>query len=286
MTKKITYTLILFMITATAMGQAKLKKIADLPKAVFETSGLAYFKNKYLITHNDGGHKSEIFVMNLEGEVLRKINVKDTKNRDWEDLAQDDEGRLYIGDFGNNGNSREKCQIYILPSNFLDKKEVTPKKITFTYEDQKAFPPKKSELNYDCEAFFWKDDKLYLLTKCRTKPFTGESRVYEIPATPGKYKAKYIGSIFLCNSGWRFCSVTSVDYDAKSNTLAILTYSRLYVVSNIQGNDFWNGKIKSYSLPIVKQREAICFKNKTTLFVTDEQKRGLGGGNLYELKLK
>jgi sugar lactone lactonase YvrE len=259
------------MITTTLMGQAKLKKIADLSKKVVETSGLAFYQNKYLITHNDGGHKSEIFVLNLEGGIVKKINVKDTKNRDWEDLAQDDAGRLYIGDFGNNANSREKCQIYILPSNFLDKKEVTPKKITFTY---------------DCEAFFWKDDKLYLLTKCRTKPFTGESRVYEIPAIPGKHKAKYLGSVFLCNSGWRFCSVTSVDYHAKSNTLAILTYSKLYLISNIKGNDFWNGKVKSYSLPVVKQREAICFKNKSTLYVTDEQKRGLGGGNLYELKVK
>jgi hypothetical protein len=268
------------------MGQAKLKKITDLSKQVFETSGLAYYQNEYLITHNDGGHKSEIFVLNLQGEIVKKINVKDTKNRDWEDLAQDDAGRLYIGDFGNNDNSRKKCQIYILPSNFLDKKEVTPKKITFTYEDQKDFPPKKRNLNYDCEAFFWKDGKLYLLTKCRTKPFTGESRVYEIPALPGKHKAKYLGSIFLCNAGWRFCSVTSVDYHARSNTLAILTYSKLYTVSNIKGNDFWNGKVKSYSLPVVKQREAICFKNKSTLFVTDEQKKGLGGGNLYELKVK
>ncbi len=274
------------MISATAMGQAKLKKVADLPKNVIETSGLAFFKNEFLITHNDGGHKSEIYVMTLKGEIVKKINIKDTKNRDWEDLAQDDEGRLYIGDFGNNSNSREKCQIYILPKNFLDKDEVKPKKITFSYEDQTKFPPKKSQLNYDCEAFFWKDDKLYLLTKCRTKPFTGESRIYEVPATPGKYKAKYIGSINLCQSGWRFCSVTSADYDAKTNTLAILTYSRLYVVSNIKGNDFWNGKVKSYSLPIVKQREAICFKNKSTLFMTDEKKKGFGGGNLYELKLK
>lgn len=274
------------MATITAMGQAKLKKIADLPKSVYETSGLVYYKNEYLITHNDGGHKSEIFVLNLKGEVVKKINIKDTKNRDWEDLTQDDKGRIYIGDFGNNANKREKCQIYILPKNLLDKKDVTPKKITFTYEDQKKFPPKKSELNYDCEAFFWKENKLYLLTKCRTKPFTSESRVYEIPAITGKHKAKYIGSIFLCKSGWRFCSVTSAAYDAKSNQLAILTYSKLYVISNIKGNDFWNGKIKSYALPVVKQREAVCFKNKSTLFVTDEQKKGLGGGNLYELKLK
>lgn len=272
--------------STTAIGQVKMKKINDLPKSIYETSGLVYYQNKYLITHNDGGHKSEIYVLNLKGELLKKIDIEDTKNRDWEDLTQDDEGRLYIGDFGNNNNDRKKCQIYILPKNFIDKKDVEPKKITFSYEDQKDFPPKKKRLNYDCEAFFWKDDQLYLFTKCRTKPFTGESRVYVLPAKPGKYKAKYLGSIQLCSAGWRFCSVTSADYDAKSNTLAILTYSRLYVISDIKSNSFWKGKLQSYSLPVIKQREAVCFKNKTTLFVTDELKRGLGGGNLYEVKLR
>ena len=208
------------------------------------------------------------------------------KNKDWEDLTQDDEGRLYIGDFGNNDNSRKKCQIYILPEGFIDKKKVDPKKITFWYEDQKEFPPKKSKRNYDCEAFFWKDDKLYLLTKCRTKPYTGECRIYELPAKPGKHEAKYKGSIFLCKTGWRFCSVTSADYDRKTNTLAILTYTRLYVISDFSEDKFWKGSVESYSLPIVKQREAVCFSGKNKLFLTDEVKKGLGGGNLYEVKLK
>ena len=287
MLKVIVNSLFLLLMANISLGQAKMKKIADLPKDVFETSGLALFQDKYLVTHNDGGNKSEIYVVDLKGNFVKKINIDDTKNRDWEDLAQDDEGRLYIGDFGNNDNSREKCQIYILPKNFLEKKKVDPKKITFTYEDQKKYPPKKSERNYDCEAFFWKDDKLYLLTKCRTKPYSGECRIYELPAKPGKYKAKYKGSIFLCKSGgWRFCSVTGADYDQKTNTLAILTYSRLYTITDIEDGNFWKGTIRSYSLPVVKQREAICFAGKNKLYLTDEVKKGLGGGNLYEVKIK
>lgn len=269
------------------MGQAKMKKIAALPDAVYETSGLELYKGKYLITHNDGGHKSEIYVTDLKGELVKKINIDDTKNRDWEDLTQDDEGCLYIGDFGNNANEREKCQIYILPPHFMDKKKVDPKKITFRYEDQKKYPPKKEKRNYDCEAFFWKDGKLFLLTKCRTKPYTGESRIYELPATPGKHVAKYRGSIFLCKSGgWRFCSVTGADYNAETNTLAILTYSKIYLIRDIDGDNFSAGEMKSYSLPVVKQREAICFSGKNSLYLTDELKKGLGGGNLYQVKIK
>lgn len=267
-------------------GQVSVVKIASLDKSMIETSGLVLHQNRYLITHNDGGNKSEIFVLDLSGKLVKKINIKNTHNNDWEDLTQDDKGRLYIGDFGNNLNTREDCQIYILPTGFIDKDEVEPEKITFTYEDQKAFPPNKANLNYDCEAFFWKDDHLYLMTKCRTKPFTGESRIYELEAKKGKQVAKYKGSVYFCNTGWQFCSVTSVDYHQKSNTLAVLTYGKLYILSKFDGINFWKGEIKSYGLPSLKQREAVCFAKEHSLYMTDEYKKGFGGGNLYELKFK
>ncbi len=286
MTKQILFIIFFSLFSIISIAQVKMKKIADLSNSIQETSGLVFYQNEYLITHNDGGNKSEIFVLDLKGQLVKKIDVEDTKNRDWEDLTQDPNGRLYIGDFGNNENERKRCQIYILPSGFINKKDVDPKKISFTYEDQKDFPPKKEKRNYDCEAFFWMENNLYLITKCRTKPYTGEARIYRVPAKPGKYKAKYLGSIFLGKKGWRFSSVTGADYNAESNTLAILTYSKVYFVSNFEGHDFWRGTLSSYPLPIVKQREAICFKNEKTLFMTDEKKKGLGGGNLYELKLK
>ncbi len=270
----------------TGFGQISFVKLATLDKAMVETSGLVLYQNRYLITHNDGGNKSEIFVLDLKGKRVKTINVKNTHNRDWEDLTQDDKGRVYIGDFGNNLNAREECQIYILPSGFIDLDEVEPEKITFTYEDQKAYPPKKEDLNYDCEAFFWKSNRLYLMTKCRTKPFTGESRIYELDAKKGKQVAKYKGSVYFCNAGWQFCSVTSVDYYHKSNTLAVLTYGKLYILSKFDGVDLSNGEMKSYNLPSFKQREAVCFAKENTLFLTDEYKKGLGGGNLYELKFK
>lgn len=286
MIKRIAQICFILFLSFGAVAQIKMKKLADLPRAISETSGLLLYQNKYLLTHNDGGNKSELFVLDLKGNLLKIINIKDTKNRDWEDLAQDDKGRVYIGDFGNNNNEREKCYIYILPSDFMEKKEVEPEKITFVYEDQKDYPPKKSKLNFDCEGFIWKDGKLYLFTKCRTKPFTGETRVYELDPDDGKQEAKYKGSIYLCQTGWQFCSVTSADYNIETNTLALLTYTKLYILTNFIGTDFWNGDIRSYSLPIVKQREAICFDGENTMYSTDEQRKGLGGGNLYQIEFK
>lgn len=267
-------------------GQLTMTKIAELPEKMHETSGLVFYGGKYLITHNDGGNKSALYIYNIQSETYQTLELEETKNTDWEDLTQDDEGRLYIGDFGNNLNKRESCQIHILPAGFMEKKSVETKKINFVYSDQNAYPPSKKELNFDCEAFFWKDDSLYLFTKCRTEPFTGITNIYVLPDKPGDYVARKIGSLQLCSSDWRFCSVTAADYSEKYNVIALLTYSRLYLIGGFKGSQFWNGLVKSYQLNLVKQREAICFKGKNSWYMTDEYRKGLGGGNLYEVKLK
>ena len=262
-------------------------KICDLDKKLYETSGLVLIDNKYLITHNDGGNKSEIYVLNLEGKLLKTIDVDEAKNRDWEDLATDDQGRLYIGDFGDNLNVRDKKQIYILRSGFVDDKnqKVNADKITFTYPDQKKFPPHKSEMNFDAEAFIWLNGQIYIFTKCRTKPFTGISYIYTIPATEGEHVAKKIGRFQFCSSNWQWCSVTAADYNPKTKELSILTYSKLYVYSNFKGHNFWEGKRKTYNITSIKQREAICYNGKNSWYMTDEYRRGFGGGNLYKLWL-
>ena len=282
------YTIILagFLLQAASFSQVSMVKIAALPEKMFETSGLIVYDDKYLLTHNDGGNSNDLYVLDLEGNHEETIEIKQAENKDWEDITQDDEGRVYLGDFGNNLNSRKSCQIYILPKDFIENDAVDAKKITFTYSDQVDFPPDEQGMNFDCEAFFWKDDSLYLFTKCRAKPFNGITNIYVLPDKAGTYVARKIGSMQLCSSNWQFCSVTSVDYHLKSNTIALLTYSKLYVISGFQGHQFWKGKMDEYSLPVLRQREAICFRSRNSWYMTDEYRRGLGGGNLYEVKMK
>jgi hypothetical protein len=275
-----------FTLGFSSFGQLKLYKVAKLPKKLYETSGIVFYDRKYILSINDSGNKSEIYVLDKKGNYIKTINVLDTKNYDWEDMSQDENGNIYIGDTGNNLNKREKLKIYIIKKGFIDKNKVEPKKITYWYEDQSDFPPKKKDLNYDSEAFFYKDSSIFILTKCRSKPFTGLSKIYKIPAKKGKYKAKLIGQFYFCNSAWQFCSVTSADYNTKTKVLTVLTYSKLYLISNFKDDKFWEGDIKVYNFPILKQREAITQIAKNKWLLTDEYRKGLGGGNLYYLLLK
>ncbi|MCH2233320.1 MAG: hypothetical protein MK078_03620 [Crocinitomicaceae bacterium] len=271
-------------ISPLAFCQYKVKKIDDLPKRMYETSGVLWYDNKYVITHNDGGNKSEFFLLDEEGKLKKTINVKDTKNKDWEDIAKDDKGNIYIGDVGNNLNKRKDLCVYKIEKGFVKKEDVDPEKISFYYPDQKKFPPKKEEMNFDCEAMIWKGGFIYLFTKCRAKPFTGISNIYRIPDKPGDYEAAKVGQLNLCKLGWRSCSITAADYDPEQNILLLLTYTKLYIISDFQGVEFWKGKKKTVDLTFIKQREAICVKDENTLYMTDEHHSKLGGGNLYEIR--
>jgi hypothetical protein len=273
---------LLFAFSINVSAGISVRKIGDLESVLNECSGMEYYKKKFIIAHNDSGDRSRIFLINQEGKVIRTIEVLKAKNNDWEDITSAPDGRLFIADVGNNLNSRKDCQIYILEKNFLDNKEseVIAKKITFVYEDQKEYPPSKTEMYYDAEAVFWMKDSIYIITKCRSKPFTGRSYVYVLPDKPGTYKARKIGEIPFCSRGWMFCSVTAADYYPKTNTLAVLLYGKLVLIKNFPENRFWEGEISTHGFLGIKQRESLTFFGPNSWLMSDEKSR-LGGGYLY-----
>ena len=52
------------------------------------------------------------FAVNREGKVLGVFKVEGAEANDWEAIATDRQGNLYIGDFGNNRNTRRDLIIY------------------------------------------------------------------------------------------------------------------------------------------------------------------------------
>src|SRR4051812_38447050 len=52
--------------------------------------------------HNDSGNPPLLFAVRSDGRVVRQFRLA-VPNLDWEDIAIDDRGHLYLGDIGNNG---------------------------------------------------------------------------------------------------------------------------------------------------------------------------------------
>ncbi|WP_430405339.1 hypothetical protein [Fluviicola sp.] len=263
----------LFLVAAT------MQKTNRLPKDLKEISGWVFANDSTLIAHNDGGNDPKIFVLNLNGSIRHKISVTNAENTDWEDIALDEKS-IYIGDFGNNNNTRTDLKILkVSLKKVLDNQDVEAKFIEFSYPEQKEFPPKLAEKQFDCEAMSFYNDSLYLFTKCRSEPFDGKCYVYTLPTKPGTYKAQKKYYMVIGKRDWFRDAATAADI--RDGKLVILTYNRIIIHS------FENGRAKYEShqtmLPIT-QKEAIAIHPNGKIYVADERQKIVGGGNMYIIK--
>lgn len=117
--------LILFiLISVLSKAQVNLQQTFQIPSELPEASGVISLNNGFWLI-NDSGNDPIIYKLDHTGNIIHSIYIKG-KNIDWEDLTKDDEGNIYIGDFGNNKNKRVNLKIYILPYKQLSKDTITP----------------------------------------------------------------------------------------------------------------------------------------------------------------
>ncbi len=66
--------------------------------------------------------------------------------------------------------------------------------------------------------------------------------------------------------------------------MVLLTSKSVWLFKGFKSDDFLNGTVIEFPFDHVSQKEGICFKDSTTLYITDEKSHG-SGGNLYEFSL-
>ncbi|MBQ4912999.1 hypothetical protein J8L85_01030 [Maribacter sp. MMG018] len=278
------YLALFITITTSCNNYGQLNVITDLPKSLKENSGMVSLRDSTVWLIEDSGNKEEIYNVDFHGKIIKTLEVKHAKNEDWEDLAKDDEGNVYIGDIGNNDNERKHLTIYKIPDPEIEPGDkIDAEKITFNYPEQKKFPPHKSKRFYDAEALFHHGKQLYIITKNRSNPFTGEALVYTVPDSKGSYEAKLVSRLKLCTT-WKTCQITGMDISPKGDKIAALSYGKIFIFSDFSWDDFTKGKIEEIDLGTRTQLESIFFMDENTLLLSDERSHGTGG-NLYYFHL-
>lgn len=273
------------MIFLGCSNYGKLTFITKLPKKAKENSGIVSLDPNRVWLVCDKGNKNSIYEVSFEGKLLKEIRLQNTTNKDWEDLAGDQDGNLYIGDFGNNLNNRKDLLVYKIPNpGRATEESITAEKIIFNYPGQDSFPPKKDNRRFDAEAMFFSGGMLYIITKNRSRPFTGETFVYSLPAVSGKYVATPVGSFKTCSQPYT-CMVTSADISPDGKKIAVLGHGLLWVFTDFTLPDFTKGKMHTLVLGSSTQLESVCFQDDTTLLLSDEES-GNTGRNLYSFKLE
>jgi hypothetical protein len=276
----------LFVSVTTCQQSGKMNIISSLPISMNEVSGIEKIPNSDLIWMiNDSGNSNELFGFNSKTSTIDlSFKIVNGTNVDWEDLATDQLGTIYIGDFGNNDNRRKDLTIYAVKDLLNNNEhELEANITTFYFEDQKKFPPKKKNLNYDVESFIVLNNYFYLFTRNRVNKFDGITKVYRVPAEEGHFKADLIDQFKTCDQK-KGCQITSATILHETGDIALLSYDKVWILSNYREERFFSGDIIKIDLDHYSQKEGITFKDQKSLFITDERV-GMDGGNLYLLNL-
>lgn len=243
-------------------ASSQIKKIATLPPAVDESSGLALGPEGTLWTHNDSGGDPILYRITPEGRLVEKRTLP-VPNQDWEDIASGPGETLFVGDVGNNLQMRKNLVIWKVDP------RLPPQGIFFSYADQRTFP--ESTPNFDCEAFFWYRDTLYLFSKDRSVKNT-QTKLYALPDQPGTYFLSPQDSFKLD------AQVTAADISPDGKHFALLTYGKV-LIFEIKDQKITFDHPKMCFRTGRKQTEALVFTDPQTLLISNEQ------GHLYRLKL-
>jgi hypothetical protein len=259
---------------------------ASLPSGINESSGLETTRPNSLWTHNDSGGQPELYNIDTNGVLVKTLHVTNATNTDWEEVANDTSGNMFIGNFGNNNNDRQDLVIYKIQNpDLVSGNSVAAQQIHFSYPDQFAFPPSNDKKNFDMESMIAMNDSLYLFSKNRTTPYTGYSKLYRLPAVPGTYVAQLVDSFYTGNGAQDDFSLTGADITNSHDTLVLISHFRLWVFTGFTGTDFFNGAVQQFIFSgISSKKEGICFKSATDLLLTDEETVN-GTRKLYEINL-
>ncbi|WP_367752018.1 SdiA-regulated domain-containing protein [Flavobacterium sp. WC2430] len=274
-----------FFLFSCQQDSGLLVPLYKLPSKLKEVSGISYSPQSHLVwAIEDSGNKNKIYGIDTSGNVVNSVTIKKAKNIDWEDITTDQEGNFYIGDFGNNDNTRQDLCIYKVPKYALESKVAqTLYKVSFSYPEQNEFPPKKKELLFDVESFFELKGNFYLFTKNRSKGFDGTTLLYRIPNKEGFHQAKLLGKYKTGNDFDNY-AITSAAISPDQSKVVLLSHSRIWLFENFKEDDFFSGKMSEFNLKHNSQKEGICFKDNDKLLIVDEKTKG-NGGMVYEVSI-
>jgi len=259
----------LVFVLSTACQTGTLTVQADLPQHLKEISAVEQTTNSSLLwVIEDAGNKNEVYGLNEQGAQEVAIEITGAKNKDWEELTSDNEGNLYIGDIGNNNHKREVFTIYKI-------KNPAKNTTTLTAEEIKFRMPTGVK-SKDFEAFFLYEQQFYLFSK-----ENGKAVLLSVPNSVGTHTARLITHFKLAGNNTK---ITSADISDDGKTVVLLNHDNLWKLDQFTGDNFFTGQITALPFMHSSQKEGICFKSDSSVYITDEKNKS-SGGNLYRFNL-
>lgn len=246
---------------------------------ITQSSGLARDPNNTSFwTHNDQGNPTtDLYKIlpatgNQAVTIQKQVAVQNVQNLDWEDLAKDHSGNIYLCQIGKNCNANsdpEECptryifkihKLALATLNHPDSTTVTPETYYFRYPltgydlencdtDDTVF--------VNSEAAVWMDDAVYVFTKSIWSKYTnncggwvnGYTYYFKIPLITGSTMEDPIVGIYKGKVNLKVrpqdatndYQVTAAALSEDEKVLSLTTYDRIWQFRNFEDDQFFEG---------------------------------------------
>lgn len=249
---------------------------ARLPDVVDESSALAVSGTHpgVLWTLNDSGGAPALYAVGAQGDLLATVTLDGATNVDWEAMALRPDGRLAVGDVGNNASDRRDLTIYLLDEPPpVDGRVAVDRAVRVRFPEQAAFPD--PALRFDAEALAWDGDTLLLFSKHRRDLDTVLYRVPldRVPPDADGVALEPLGTWTLGGDPDRYGGMaTDAAVHPSGRVLALLSYHAVFLFERpLSGHDWTARPLRTVPLDqdVLDQTEAIAWDG-WSLVLTNE----------------
>jgi hypothetical protein len=151
-------------------------RIAD--RGIRESSGIAASRqhNQVFWTHNDRGNAQVLYAIRRTGESIAQFLVTGARFEDWEDIAADEHGHLFLGDIGNNERQRLELAVHQVA-------EPDPESAAREAPILRSWRLRYRAKPFDCESLFILGGHGYLISKVTQD---ARARIYRFALAAGE----------------------------------------------------------------------------------------------------
>lgn len=213
----------------------------------------------------DAGNPPYLFAIETSGKLHATIKLEGVQNVDWEALAIDAEGHIYVGDIGNNYLKLKKRSIYRIdePDRLDTKLPMEPQTVPVTGQWHYTFPAKP----FDAETLLIHDDMFWIISKGRN---LAETRLYRLSMKP-EGATQIIEEVGKLSPEMLMIADASISPDGKRLALVNKFYTVLYSLPTGKVTDILTEQPTYYEHDLFKV-EGCAWEGDDLILISEDRK--------------